>query len=120
MSAEIISHIGGIVTAKITGKLTYPDLSTLQKSVLGIIGQQGGIRVLIICEDFQGWDKAGDWEDLSFQTNTDPYINKMAIVGEKKWEELALMFMGKGFREFPIEYFASGDLNKAQSWLAEN
>ncbi|MGZ4999213.1 MAG: STAS/SEC14 domain-containing protein [Methylomonas sp.] len=119
MSAEIISNFGGIVTAKITGLLTFPDLTALQKSVLSIIGREGGIRVLIITEDFQGWDKTGDWEDVSFQSTSDPYINKMALVGEKKWEDLALMFTGKGFREFPIEYFAPNELEIAQAWLAE-
>jgi len=44
----------------------------------------------------------------------------MAIVGEKKWEGPALMFTGKGFREFPIEYFQQNELDKAQAWLAEN
>ncbi len=120
MSAEVISNIDGIVTVKLTGKLTYPELIVMQKSVISIIGQQGSIRVLVIGEDFQGWDKEGDWEDLSFQTESEPYIHKMALVGEKKWEDLALMFTGKGFREFPIEYFQQNELDKAQAWLAEN
>lgn len=117
MSAEIISHFDGIVTAKITGKLTHPELTALQQSMLGIIGREGGIRVLIICEDFQGWAKEGDWADVSFQHTSDPYVNKMALVGEKKWEDLALLFTGKGFREFPIEYFEPGELDKAREWL---
>jgi hypothetical protein len=120
MSAEIISNTGGLVTAKISGKLTYSELTALQKSVISIIGREGGIRTLIIAEDFLGWDKSGDWEDISFQDTSDPYINKMAIVGEKKWEELALLFTGKGFREFPIEYFLPTELSKAQAWLTEN
>lgn len=120
MSAEIISHIGGLVTAKISGKLTYSELTSLQKQVINIIGREGGIRVLVITEDFLGWDKAGDWDDISFQDTSDPYINKMALVGEKKWEELALLFTSKGFREFPIEYFTPAELSKAQAWLTEN
>ena len=119
MSAEIISHFDGIVTAKITGTLTHPELTTLQKAMLGIIGREGGIRVLIICEDFQGWAKEGDWEDLSFQDKSDPYVNKMALVGDRQWEELALLFTGKGFREFPIEYFEAGEIDKAQAWLQQ-
>lgn len=117
MSAEIISHFDGIVTVKITGTLTHAELTALQQDAFDIIGREGGIRVLIICEDFQGWAKEGGWDDVSFQTKSDPYINKMALVGARKWEELALMFTGKGFREFPIEYFEPGELDKAQAWL---
>jgi len=119
MSAEIISHFDGIVTIKITEKLTQAELTALQQEAFAIIGREGGIRVLIICEDFQGWDKAGDWDDVSFQVKSDPYINKMALVGAKKWEELALMFTGKGFREFPIEYFEPGEIDKARAWLMQ-
>ncbi|MDT4290342.1 STAS/SEC14 domain-containing protein [Methylomonas sp. MO1] len=119
MSAEIISQFDGIVTVKITGKLTHAELTALQQEAFGIIGREGGIRVLIIYEDFQGWAKEGDWDDVSFQTKSDPYINKMALVGDKQWEELALMFTGQGFREFAIEYFEPDELDKAQAWLKE-
>jgi len=120
MSAEIISHFNGIVTNRISGLLTYAELSAVQQEVLAIIGREGGIRLLILAEDFQGWDKAGDWEDVSFQSQSDPYINKMALVGDKKWKDLALMFTGKGFREFPIEYFEPHEVEKARAWLMEN
>ncbi|MCQ8106252.1 STAS/SEC14 domain-containing protein [Methylomonas sp. SURF-2] len=119
MSAEIISNFNGIVTSRISGLLTQAELSTVQKELLAIIGREGGIRLLVLCEDFQGWDKASDWEDVSFQSQSDPYINKMALVGERKWQDLALLFTGKGFREFPIEYFGPEDIEKARTWLME-
>lgn len=120
MSAEIISNFNGIVTNRISGILTQAELGAVQKELLGIIGREGGVRLLILCEDFQGWDKASDWEDVSFQSLSDPYINKMALVGDKKWKDLALMFTGKGFREFPIEYFEPHDVETARAWLTEN
>lgn len=120
MSAQIISHFDGIISAKITGKLTYSELNALQQQVLNIIAREGGIRVLIVCEDFEGWSKEGNWDDVSFQSMSDPYINKMAIVGEKGWENMALMFTGNGFREFPIKYFEPHELEKARAWLTEN
>ena len=38
----------------------------------------------MIAEDFQGWDQAGDWGDVSFQMKYDEHIEKIAVVGEKK------------------------------------
>jgi hypothetical protein len=119
MTAEIINHTDNIITVKITGKLSYPQLIAIQNSTISIIRQQGNIRMLIIAENFKGWEKEGDWGDLTFQTENDAYIEKMAIVGEKQWEEMALMFTAKGFRDFPIEYFQPDDLLKAQCWLKE-
>ena len=43
----------------------------------------------------------------------------MAIVGERKWEDLALMFTAEGLRQFPIEYFDSARLAAARAWLAQ-
>lgn len=41
----------------------------------------------------------------------------MAIVGERRWEELALLFTAKGLRSFPIQYFGSGQAADARAWL---
>ncbi|MGY6276660.1 STAS/SEC14 domain-containing protein [Methylomonas sp. MgM2] len=106
MSVQIVSNFEGIVTAKITGKLYAPELAALQNCVTDIIDDHRGvIRILIILENFQGFGKDGDWDNIALMTASDAYINKMAIVGEKNWKETALTFTAQGLREFPIEYF---------------
>ena len=42
----------------------------------------------------------------------------MAIVGDRKWEDLSLLFTAKGLRAFPIEFFAPEQMSAAQDWLA--
>jgi hypothetical protein len=118
MSAEIIANTNGIVTIKISGKLTAPELAALQKSTGQLFHQQGRMRVLVLTENFEGWAKDGDWGDLSFQMEHDDDIERMAIVGERQWLDLALMFTAKGLRKFPIEYFVPADEVKARAWLA--
>ena len=119
MSAEIIDTTGGVVTARITGKLTQPELAALQKAAGDIIQKQGQARFLVLVENFEGWQRGGDWGDLSFQVEHDAHIERMAIVGAKKWEDLALIFTAKGLRKFPIEYFEPAAIAKARAWLAE-
>ena len=118
MSAEIASNTGGILTARISGTLTQPELAALQASAQDSIRQQGHVSVLIIAENFQGWRDGDDWSDVSFMDN-DPYIKKMAIVGERQWEQLALIFAASPIRKFPIEYFQPAELERARAWLAE-
>jgi hypothetical protein len=119
MSAEIIDTACGVVTVRITGKLTQPELTDLQLAAGDIIKEQGKVRLLVIAEKFEGWQRGGAWGDLSFQVEHDAHIERMAIVGEKKWEELALIFTGKGLRKFPIEYFQPAEIAQARAWLAE-
>ena len=117
MSAEIISNTDGILTIKVTGLFTYPEQIALQKASIDNIPEQGKISILYILEDFQGWSKDDNWSDISFQEKSDPYIKKMAIVGEEKWQDLILMSVGFGFRSCPIEYFQPDEMDQAKAWL---
>jgi hypothetical protein len=119
MGAEIVEVLGELVTCKVTGKLTAEELLVAQREVSGIIQSKGRIRLLIIVEDFEGWERSPDWEDSSFQEQHDAHIERMALVGEKKWEELASAFVGKDLREFPIEHFEPGDMGRALRWLGK-
>jgi len=122
MSAEIVDTANNTVTLKITGKLDQSDLLAAQQQAIEILQKEGNPRreskkhLLVIAENFQGWGK-GDWGDLSGQMMMDPYIDKMAIVGDRKWESLTLLFTGKGIRRLPIEFFPPAELAKAQTWL---
>jgi hypothetical protein len=120
MSAEIVSNDEGILTIRITGRLAQPELAASQKAAAEILRQQGRSRLLVVADRFQGWEKGGDWGDLSGQAELDPYVEKMAIVGEQKWQDLALVFAGKGIRHVPVEYFLPADMEKARAWLVSD
>jgi hypothetical protein len=116
MSAEIVNDQGDTLVFKITGKLAQSELVAAQKNAAKILEKEGTKHMLVLAENFEGWDK-GDWGDLSGQVMMEPYIDKMAIVGDEKWKNLALMFAGQGIRHLPIEFFPPTDLAKAQAWL---
>jgi hypothetical protein len=117
MSASNIDVLGDLLTWTVTGQLTQHDLAEAQRQVAELMRSQPRVRLLVIVQDFQGWQRGDDWEDLTFQNEHDAQIERMAIVGEKKWEELTGAFVGKGFREFPIAYFAPTELAQARAWL---
>jgi hypothetical protein len=117
MSADIISHVDGIVTVKITGLFTYSEQLALQKATINLVSEENKLSVLTLYEDFEGWSHDEGWGDVSFQEKSDPLINKMAVVGEEKWRDLILMSLGDGFRGFPIAYFHPDELDNARIWL---
>jgi SpoIIAA-like len=116
MSAEIVNDQGDTLVFKITGTLAQSEFTAAQKDATEILQKSGTKHMLVLAEHFEGWGK-GNWGDLSGQIEMEPYIDKMAIVGEEKWKSLALLFAGKGIRRMPIEFFAPADLAKAQAWL---
>lgn len=117
MSAQIISASEGILTVKIAGQLTHSELVELQKQAATFLDSQEKTAILVVAKDFQGWAKQGAWGDVSFQVRYDARISRMAIVGHRKWEDVALVFAAKGVRSFPIEYFSTDELAKAHDWL---
>ncbi len=120
MSADIVNTANGMITVKISGMLRQSELVALEKIAVEIFRQQGKTRILILAEDFQGWERGGDWGNLSFMRENDQHMEKIAIVGDGKWKDLALIFAGKNYRECPVEYFQPEEISQAQAWLMEN
>lgn len=117
MTVQVLGVSGGVVEFAVTGKLSESALAEAQQAAADVIRQQGKVRILVNAENFDGWEQGGAWDDFSFEEQFDPYIEKMAIVGDRKWEELVLVFSNKGFRQFPIEYFGSAESEQARAWL---
>ena len=92
----------------------------MQKAAGAIFAAGGKWRILVLTENFKGWERGGSWDDFSFQSDQDVHIERMAIVGERKWEELTLLFTAKGLRKFPIRYFSPAQAAEAHAWLAAN
>ncbi|NOQ94122.1 MAG: hypothetical protein GQ547_05735 [Methylophaga sp.] len=111
------SNEDNLIVIHVSGILTKPDLDNCQSEIEPIV-QKGQAKLLVLVTDFEGWDdNSGDWTDLSFGERNDQYMDKMAIVGEEKWQLLTEMFTLKVLREFPIEYFKSGQEEFAREWL---
>lgn len=117
MSAELVDVSGQVLTIKVSGLLTQPQLAASQWAAGEAIDKlDGKVRLLIVIEDFQGAAKEGDWGDVSFQMQYDDSIERIAIVCEPQWKETALLFTGKGIRKVAIEHFPPADLAKARAW----
>lgn len=117
MSIVAMDDADGVVTIRLTGRLSEADTVVLENTLASIIRDRGMVGVLVVAENFHGWEH-GDWDSFALQEQTDPYIRRMAIVGERQWEDSALMFAAKGLRPFPIEYFVPEDLEGARAWVA--
>jgi len=109
-----------ILTVRVSDRLTGEQWQAAQRAAADRLKEwSADIRVLVIVEaDFAGWDRrAGAWDESPFQSRFDRQTARMAIVGQKKWEDLVLMFVGKGLRRVEIEYFQPADVAGARQWL---
>jgi hypothetical protein len=99
MTAEIASVAGHVLTVKVSGILTEPELTSMQAAAAKIVGTGGQWRLLVLTENFKGWERGGAWNDFSF-SESDASIT------------------AKGLRSFPIEFFEPEQQSAAKDWLA--
>jgi len=119
MHVAIERETAQLVRVQLSGSITARVWHTAVADVEKMLkpGEQTG--VLVAAEGFEGWGP-GEWDDLSFQREFDSKIGRMAIVADKKWEDLALMFAGKGLRKIEIEFFTPDEIARARRWLASS
>jgi hypothetical protein len=108
-----------LVVMQINGLFKKPDMDAAQASALKQLAGKGNVRVkvLVIVENFQGWEGNANWGDMSFYAEHGDKMEKIAIVGDPKRESDWMMFMGAGIRPTPIKYFPSGQVAQARAWL---
>lgn len=67
-------------------------------------------------EDFKGWELKAFWEDAKFDMQHANDFEKIAMVGEKKWQQWLTEVM-KPFTKAEIKFFESADSSEALQWI---
>jgi hypothetical protein len=118
MQATIEKESPRVVRVQLAGKISAAEWSAALRRVAELLVPGEQMAVLVAADHFEGWEP-GNWDDVSFRKH-DGDISRMAIVADKKWEDLALMFAGKGLRDIEIEFFTPAEIAKARRWLSES
>ena len=118
MGATIQQEAGGLRVLRITGLLRKSELDAALAAEAKQWEPATRVRVLIIVEDFKGWERGADWGDTSFLFTHDDQIEKIAIVADPRWEAETLMFAAAGIRRAPVKFFPSDQHALARAWLA--
>ena len=119
MAIELHHERDNIFRIELTETLRQAEFQRCQDQILHEVSQLGSVRLLFVLDGFEGWDSRDNWRDLNFFVRHGDSIARIAIVGEERWRDLALMFAAADLRKAPVEYFPAGDLSKAETWLAQ-
>ncbi|WMJ73890.1 STAS/SEC14 domain-containing protein [Cytophagaceae bacterium ABcell3] len=108
-----------VLATKISGKLNQSDYNQMFPLVEETVAKYGKINLYVELENFEGWeDPKSLWDEfkLSFKHYTD--LEKVAIVGEKKWEEFATK-ASDFVNPAKIKYFSPEQKEEAKNWISE-
>jgi ubiquinone/menaquinone biosynthesis C-methylase UbiE len=108
---------GKILEALVSGKLTHADYQRFVPEFGRLIKQHGKINVLFEMVGFRGWKAAALWDDIKFDLKHFAGIERLAMVGEKKWQKGMSKFC-RPFTTARIRYFDRSAAGEARAWLA--
>src|SRR4029079_10968666 len=108
---------GKILNVKISGKLSKEDYQEFVPRVEKLIKDHGRIRILVAMHDFHGWEMGALWEDIKFDVKHFGDIERLALVGDSKWEAGMAKFC-KPFTKAKIEYCDESEAERAREWIA--
>ena len=109
---------GKILEAQIQGKLTKEDYEVFVPEIERLIRLHGKLRILLYMHDFEGWSAGALWEDIKFDAHHFSDIERLALVGESKWQEGMAVFC-KPFTTAKVRYFDHAQLPAARQWIEE-
>jgi hypothetical protein len=109
---------GKLMEVAATGKFERSDYELFVPTAEKLIKEHGKIRVLFVMHDFHGWTAGAAWEDIKFDLKHFRDIERLAIVGESKWEKGMSVFC-RPFTTAKMKYFDSSQLAEARDWIAE-
>ncbi len=99
-----------------TGKLSKADYEQFVPRIEKQIKEHGKIRLLFEMEDFHGWEAGALWEDVKFGIQYFRDIERLAMVGDKRWERWMAGFC-RPFTSAEVAYFDREDIQKARDWV---
>ncbi len=104
------------VLLKAVGKLTHEDYEVIVPLLDSALAEvtMPRVRVLIDGTEMEGWELRAAWDDLKLSLKHGKKFEKIAIYGNKHWQEMAAK-IGRWFLSGDVKYFEQYE--QALSWL---
>ena len=109
-------NVTNVLAVRVSGKLAKEDYDTLVPEFERLLKDHGKLRILLEMVDFHGWRAGALWEDIKFDFKHFTHIERVAMVGDKKWEKGMSVFC-RPFTTAKIRFFDLANSSDARAWL---
>jgi hypothetical protein len=107
---------GKILVVHVSGKLAKADYEHFVPEFERLVKEHGKMRVLFDLADFHGWEAGALWEDTRFGLKHFSDIERLAMIGETKWQQGMATFC-KPFTKATVRYFDHAAAAEAREWV---
>ena len=109
---------GDVLGYKAIGTIKKEDYATLTAEIEALLQQEESINMLLDMEEFEGEQFKAWGADFKFGREYRKKIAKMAVVGDKKWQEWMTALVDPFFAR-EAEFFPTDEREAAWEWLQE-
>ena len=109
-------HTNNVLHVRVSGKLAREDYRQFVPEFERLFREHGKVRVLVEMVDFHGWKPGALWEDVKFDLRHFAHLERVAMVGDRKWEKAMSIFC-KPFTTAKVRYFDHAEIGEARRWL---
>ncbi len=105
---------------KVTGKLTAEEVKAFEPQIESAIDRSGKktLGILADLSEMQGVQWAARWEEIKFIGRYAEHIERVAIVGASKWEDVkAEILAGTVLIQAETRYYPGADILHAWHWV---
>ncbi|MEY4979345.1 MAG: hypothetical protein RLZZ352_1615 [Pseudomonadota bacterium] len=101
-----------------SGVLKREEVDEVKHALHEYVMKHGPVRVMIqIDPDFQNLEAFVQWDDIELDKDIQKHVIRMAIVGNLRWRDSALLFFMSAVSSFPMEFFSADHEVLARAWL---
>ena len=109
-------NANGVLKIVAGGTLTKADYEELLPQVEALLRERGTLRFYIELEEFSGFELGALWEDITFDRKHMDSFGKVAVVGDRRWEEWGTKFSSLFFSP-EMKFFYHDKADEAWAWI---
>jgi SpoIIAA-like len=118
MSISISFESNELLVICTEGVLIRSEVDAAKRTVYQQMRLHGKQHVLILIDkDFGDLEPLATWEDIDEDAYIQQHISRLAIVGDLRWRDRALLFFLNALGRFQIDYFRPEEEPLARAWL---
>ena len=108
--------MASLMCIKVFGKLTDAEYKNFIPKVEAVINEFGFIRLYVDMLDMDGWEWRVAWDDFAFGIKHWNEFTKLALVGDKRWENFSAQVADK-IHKAEVRFFDRKEIVKALIWI---
>ena len=118
MTVSVSFEEGNLVVIRSSGELKRDEVDQTKRQIYNYILANGEIYMLILIDEaFKSFEAFASWEDIEEDAVIQPNVKRLALVGDLRWRDQALLFLITAVASFQIEYFKPEQEEFARVWL---